>query len=132
MFLKKITLTVFSFLIIFPALAKVTIILDFKIKQEYLRANKCIKKEKLENDCNAHCFLKKKLKKTEGGKSQKTPLPNSLNEKFESFSSIDCFQYIFFSKNHFMSKVNLFKDYCTLYNNPFLSGSFKPPQSFLA
>lgn len=64
------------------ASAKFIIYVNFKLNQEYIAKNICVKKEIANNDCAGGCCLKESLEKEEKSES---PLPNLPKEKSETF-----------------------------------------------
>lgn len=64
------------------ASAKFIIYINFKINQDYIAKNLCVKKEIANNDCEGGCCLKESLEKEE---KSENPLPNFPKEKSETF-----------------------------------------------
>lgn len=64
------------------ASAKFIIYVNFKLNQEYIAKNLCVKKEIENNDCEGGCCLKESLEKEE---KSENPLPNLPKEKSETF-----------------------------------------------
>lgn len=60
--------------------SKVYILLQFKINQNYIAKNLCVKKDLPNNCCKGSCQLEKQLEKEEKKESQSG---NQLKEKFE-------------------------------------------------
>ena len=106
--------------------AKVWIVISFKINQEYIAQYLCEKKNESITMCYGTCYLKKELKQTEEKNTQQ--LPTTLKLKFEIL-------YFSESKMNLLlaQKLNINKDYNSYYslikNNSIQQGVFKPPQN---
>lgn len=64
------------------ASAKFIIYVNFKLNQDFIAKNLCVKKEIANNDCEGGCCLKESLEKEEKSES---PLPNLPKDKSETF-----------------------------------------------
>ena len=62
-----------------PQLARVWIIIDFRINQEFIADVLCINKNDPSSMCNGKCYLSKQLKKIEVHEKEK--MPNSFQER---------------------------------------------------
>ncbi len=72
------------FLVIYtlPLLKTTTLIIDFKINQEFIAKVLCINKDKPELKCNGQCHLKKELSKSEE-KEKEAPQSIQLKEQMQ-------------------------------------------------
>jgi hypothetical protein len=59
--MKKLFVIFFSVAYLLPLINTATVIVDFKINQDFIAKVLCINKEKPELKCNGNCHLKEKL-----------------------------------------------------------------------
>ncbi|MBN8701428.1 MAG: hypothetical protein J0M08_00020 [Bacteroidetes bacterium] len=97
------------------------IFIRFKINQDFIAKNLCIKKEIEENDCEGNCCLRAELEKQE---KSENPLPNFLKEKIETLLYI-CFPTsVFIAQNN--PRIKFF-DFLLPSQAGFLDAVFHPP-----
>ncbi len=58
--------------------SKLVVLINFKINQDFIAKNLCVKKEIEDNDCEGNCCLKESLEKVE---KTENPTPNIPKEK---------------------------------------------------
>lgn len=102
--------------------AKLAILINFKINQDYIAKNLCIKKDEPDSCCKGSCQLKEDLEEEEKSENPEA-LPN-LKDKFELLpftltSKKDWFFASVIRKHHF---IYIHKNYTTD-----LSAVFHPP-----
>lgn len=69
-------------LIVFQSTAKLWVILNFKMKQEYIAKNLCENKAKPEMNCCGNCCLKKELQKQDKSENNSTEIKFKSEEIF--------------------------------------------------
>ena len=105
------------------------IFIDFKLNQDYIAQNLCVKKEIKNNDCRGHCQLCKRLDKAD--KDEQKQIPQSLKEKQEV---LYFFQYTdFHLKRQFscIEKSKLNSQYTMAFSASHISDIFRPPKLIL-
>ncbi len=109
-----------------PSLAKIGILIDFKINQDFIAKVLCINREKPMSMCNGKCYLSEQLKKAE--EQEEKQAPTSKKERFEvvyyhSKSSFNLPIYI----DSFAGKLN---PACVdeFYTSSFIANIFRPPK----
>ena len=126
----KQTISIFLiFVFILQLFSKVWIFIDFKINQNYIVNNLCVKKEIKNNDCKGHCQLCKRLDKAD--KDEQKQIPQTLKEKQEI---LYCFQPNGFCLKRpffFNQKSSLNSQYCRAFSASHISDIFRPPQFFV-
>lgn len=121
--MKRILSILLLFTFLLPSITKLSIVVDFKINQDFIAKVLCVKKEEPMAMCNGKCYLKKQLNKTENGKSE--GIPESLKQKVELF-----FVYKEFNAplNNLSSPLKFGGTLSKLHLSPHLEGVFHPPQ----
>ena len=103
--------------------AKLAIYVNFKLNQEYIAKNLCIKKEIENNDCEGNCCLKESLEKQE---KSENPTPNLPKEKSENLLFTGLYTWL-------KSSLLLISEQQLAYNSQTLVSHhpaiFHPPQS---
>ncbi|ELR71084.1 hypothetical protein C900_03048 [Fulvivirga imtechensis AK7] len=61
----QIALGFLAFIMMVKAMMIPVVYIDFKINQDYIARVLCINRDKPELNCNGHCILMQKLKKTQ-------------------------------------------------------------------
>jgi hypothetical protein len=108
--------------ILLQTTAKLAILIDFKINQEYIAKNLCINKDVPDSCCKGSCHLKESLEEEE--KSENPESISNLKDKFELLpftliSKEDWFFTATIRKHHFFY---MYKTYTTS-----LPSIFHPP-----
>jgi len=109
-----------------PGLAKIGILIDFKINQDFIAEVLCINREKPMTMCNGKCYLSEQLQKVKDQEEKQAP--NSKKERLKvvyyfSKSSLD----FLLSADCFESKINPASSE-ELYTSSFIAGIFRPPK----
>ena len=107
------------------ALSFVFIYASFKIHQDYIAANLCVKKEEPVNTCQGHCQLKKKMVEQES-QEKESPLIREGSISFTYFSPV--FHFFF---RTLLSSVNHPKIFIlSSLPSPDMEDIFHPPKIF--
>lgn len=104
--------------------SKVYILLQFKINQNYIAKNLCVKKDLPNNCCKGSCHLEKQLEKEEKKESQSG---NQLKEKFEIELFFQKSVYACLPINTIVDK--LYTMYVFTVPEKMLHSIFHPPQA---
>lgn len=70
--LKQVLSILTIFILLFPNFARVWIVVDFSLHQDYIAKVLCANKDVIGSTCNGKCHLKKQLKQTEEDTHNKT------------------------------------------------------------
>ena len=115
--MRSILSTLMILIFLSPLLMKVSILVDFKIHQDFIAKVLCINKDKPMSNCNGKCILAQKLKKAE--EPQKKEFPAALKERLEiNLYLTDIFIVNTESRLVAENNINLFK------NDPFFKSNF--------
>ncbi|WMJ72049.1 hypothetical protein RCC89_02515 [Cytophagaceae bacterium ABcell3] len=104
--------------------SKLTILVNYQIKQEAIASNFCENISVEVFDCNGRCYLSKSLKKTESHSSES--LPEVLKE-IKEVISYDETSYPFDSRSNKDALEN-YSSWFSHYKYLFASSCFHPPQ----
>jgi hypothetical protein len=109
-----------------PCLIKVYIIIDFKINQDDIAKNLCVKKEIENNTCQGSCHLKKELKEAEEQEQKQTPVESLKKIKELQLYSEKFNKYELFGFHIDKQKIN--SSYHFSFSEDYLSSIFRPPK----
>lgn len=112
--------------ILSPSLTKLWIAVDFKINQDFIAKELCVKKEVENNTCQGTCHLKKELKKAEEQGQKQYPLESLKKLKEIQLFSEQFNKYSFFSTHNDKQKLN--SSYTFSFCEEHLSSIFRPPK----
>lgn len=113
-----------------PYLAKVAILIDFKINQDFIAEVLCINKEKAMTLCKGKCYLVDQLQKTEEQKEKQAPLTNKEHSEVVYCYTRTDFHFSL-STDRYVSKLHQ-AFLGGLYTSSFVADVFRPPQLILA
>jgi hypothetical protein len=102
--------------------SKLVVLINFKINQDFIAKNLCVKKEIEDNDCEGNCCLKESLEKAE---KTENPTPNIPKEKAEDFLFTGQYSWLL-SNLSVLSENIIFSQ--TKFINLINSSIFHPPQ----
>lgn len=123
----KQLLSIFIILIlIFPSAARVWIMVDFSVHQDFIAKVLCINKDVPGSTCNGKCHLKKQLKKTEEDKHNKTASILKENSPSSFYLPMDVFRCE--QQATAQNEVN-FPLRSSFKQSLFLDSLFRPPQN---
>jgi hypothetical protein len=112
--------------ILSPSFMKVYIVIDFKISQDFIAKELCVKKEVENNTCQGTCHLKKELKKVEEQEQKQTPLESIKKIKEIQLFSEQFRKYTFHGIHNNKQKLN--SSYTFSFSEEYLSSIFHPPK----
>lgn len=120
--MKNSIAIVFVFLISWPLLVKIMVVVSWQANRDYIAKNLCEKRDIPDSDCDGACHLVKQLDKTE---DKNTPSPTSGLEKIELLP----FELVENSvlKNHFTYISVLREKHPNLYSFKYPVSFFHPP-----
>ncbi len=109
-----------------PGLAKIGILVDYKINQDFIAEVLCINKEEPMSTCYGKCYLEQQFEKTEDQEEKQAP-----SDKKEQLEVPYCYSrtsYHFLSvSDHYRGKLSF--DYVTeFYKSSFMADIFRPPK----
>lgn len=116
-------LVLLAFTMMVQALTVPLVCIDFKINQDYIARVLCINRDKPEVQCNGHCVLMQKLKKTQETEQSKEN-QTSKKQTFETF----CESLLDFNASVFPPKSPDFSDYRQPATSTYTSDIFHPPK----
>lgn len=123
--IKKVTILFLVLVVGIQPMTKMMIYVVFKINQQEIAANLCIKKNIPNNTCKGNCQLKKGLEKAEK-QSQKQSQENS-KDKIEYVKSFYLLQFNY-TKTVFARIIYIIKYSNIFYKKSLIADIFHPPQ----
>lgn len=124
--MKQITTILLASLVFLQPFSKIWIVVDFRLNQDYIAQNLCVKKEIKDNDCRGRCQLCERLDKAT--KEEQKQAPTSVKDKAEVLYYHDLSAFDFLIQAIFYQKQNLSNYHSDFYASSSISDIFRPPQ----
>ena len=109
-----------------PNLAKLGVLIHYKINKNYIAQEHCIYKDQVENTCQGKCYLKDQLAQTETKTEGSSPIPYLESREVLLFYTSPL--PLHFIKKPINFQSNWQKHQNQLYSSFFIEDIFHPPE----